>query len=299
MTRSNRRTLWRVATACMLALVLLLTIACGGEKPETTEAPDYEATVAAALAKVTTGEQTPTPTAMAGPAPTSTDAPPTPTTVEVPPSPTADTPPSSSTSPVPTDGEPLAPLPIDDANAFLSEVSEAERNCASAALNDDRLAGVLQAPDSADPAERSALLGCLEHETSLRLLLTPVLSATGPASPETSACLRESYADKDLNALMSSMFAGQEPGPASEAAEVAGMVTFMVSLSCLNEEEFEATAAAMGVAPGEYENFQCVLERVGGQDALTVLLTPAGEFPAALFEAVFACQLQIAGPPPG
>ena len=77
------------------------------------------------------------------------------------------------------------------------------------------------------------------------------------------------------------------------------MVTFMVSLSCLSEEESQVAAPAMGIAPGEYEIIQCVLDTLGGQDALTALLTPDAESPAALFEAAFSCQLQMGGPPPG
>ena len=201
--------------------------------------------------------------------------------------------------PIAGDAEPLAPLPIDDPNAFLADMSEAELACLSGAISPDRLAALLQNPELADEAERSALLGCLEHDTRLRLLLTPVLSATGPLSPESSACLRDSYADTDLQALMSNVMSPSDPGTPGETAQVAGMVTFMVSLSCLSEEEFQVAAPAMGIAPGEYEGFQCVLERVGGQDAMTALLTPAAEFPAALFEAAMECQLQLGGPPPG
>ena len=300
MTMPNRHTLHRIVASFILAGVLLLAVACVSEEPVTTEAPDYQATVSAALAKVGADEQPPESTAIAAPAPAPTDVSPSPTPTEVPPSATPETPPGATpTVPVATDAEPLAPLPINDADGFLAEVSDAELKCLTDSLGNDRLEGVLQAPDLADEAERAALLGCLEHETSLRLLLTPVLSETGPLSPETSACLRGSYADEDLNALMSSQFAASDPGPESEAAGVAAMVTFIVSLSCLNEEEFQIAAPAMGFAPGEYENFQCVLEQVGGQDAMVALLTPAAEFPAALFEAAIACQLQMAGPPPG
>ena len=188
---------------------------------------------------------------------------------------------------------------MDDPNAFLAHLSESERSCLAGAIAPERLAAALQDPDLVDEAERKALLGCLEHETTLRLLLTPVLSATGPLSSETSQCLRGSYADTDLRALMATLTAASDPGGPGESAQAAGMVTFVVSLSCLSEEEFQVAAPAMGIAPGERENFQCVLEKVGGQDALTVLLTPAAEFPAALFEAIVECQLQLAGPPPG
>ena len=40
---------------------------------------------------------------------------------------------------------------------------------------------------------------------------------------------------------------------------------------------------SMGIAPGEYEGFQCVLEVAGGQEGLVVWLSPGSEFPAALF----------------
>ena len=63
-----------------------------------------------------------------------------------------------------------------------------------------------------------------------------------------------------------------------------GIVMFFVSLSCLNEEEFQTASVAMGLAPGERENFLCVLDQVGGQDALAALLIPSAEFPAELFQ---------------
>ena len=73
----------------------------------------------------------------------------------------------------------------------------------------------------------------------------------------------------------------------------------MVSLSCLSEEEFQAAAPAMGIATGDYERSQRALEKVGGQDAMTTLLTPAAEFPTALLEIAPECQVQLSGPPPG
>jgi hypothetical protein len=285
MTKSTKETFCRVIAVSSLACLCWFVLACGAEEPEVSDAPDYEATVAAALTKVSASQQPNEPTATVEPTETPTAVPPTPTPTVA----------ATPDAPVTTDEEPLAPLTMDDVDAFLSEVSEAERSCLSRALPPERLAAVLQYPELADEEDRSALLGCLEHDTLLRLLLTPVLSATGPISSESSACLRSSYADKDLHTLLATLTTGSAP----ESAQVAGMVTFMVSLSCLSEEEFQVAAPAMGIAPGEYENFQCVLDTLGGQDALTVLLTPAAEFPAALFEAAFSCQLQMGGPPPG
>ena len=290
MTKCAPRNFHLTAALFVLAGLCWFLLACGEEEPEVSDTPDYEATIAAALTKV--GESAPTiePTDTAEPTPT-----------EIPPSLTATTaPPVATPATLATSNmEPLAPLSMEDPNAFLTALSDAERQCISTALPPERLAAALQAPESVDAAESSALLGCLKHDTALRLFLTQVLTATGPLSPDSSACLRRSYADTDLHALMADPPADAEPGSPDEAEAVAVMVAFVVSLSCLTEDEFQAAAPAMGMAPEEYENFQCVLERVGGQDALTALLTPAAEFPVALFQAAAGCQLQMAGPPPG
>ena len=190
--------------------------------------------------------------------------------------------------------EPLAPLAAENADALLADVSDSESMCLSDNIPSDRLAVLATTPELATEAEREAFIGCLEHDTRLRLLLTPVLNATGPLSVESSACMRKSYADTDLAALMSSVAADAGTGPEAEAAMAQGMVTFFVSLSCLNEEEFQTASVAMGLAPGERENFLCVLDQVGGQDALAALLIPSAEFPAELFQAAFGCQFQMA-----
>ena len=199
----------------------------------------------------------------------------------------------------PMSAEPLAPLAAENADALLADVSSSESMCLSDNIPSDRLAVLATTPELATEAEREAFIGCLEHDTRLRLLLTPVLNATGPLSVESSACMRRSYADTDIAALMSSVAADAGTGPEAEAAMAQGMVTFFVSLSCLNEEEFQTASVAMGLAPGERENFLCVLDQVGGQDALAALLIPSAEFPAELFQAAFGCQFQMGGPPPG
>ena len=240
----------------------------------------------------------------ATPSPTVTPEPsPTPTMVAtIPPTPTQATAPSGGDGGDPGSAGELAPLPIGDLEALLSAVSDAERTCLTQSRNlpPDRLAQLASSPELTTPEERSALLGCLEHDTELRLMLTPVLTATGPLSVESSACLRDSYADVDLDELMGGMFADPSNDVEAQAAMARGMVMFIVSLSCLNEDEFAMAGPGMGVAPGEYEGFQCVLEAAGGQDELVVWLSPGAEFPAALFEAAFGCGLQMgAGPPPG
>ena len=284
----------------ILALFVCLAwsvIACGNGDDQRPE-PDQDATIVAAAVKTTLEAIA---TAEAAEAPTATPAP-APSAAPIV-SPTQA--PTQEVGSAGTDGgdsgstEPLAPLATKDAGAFLSDVSDSERMCLSDNIPSDRMAMLATTPELATEAEREAFLGCLEHNTGLRLLLTPVLNATGPLSVESSACMRSSYADTDLAALMSSVAADPGAGPEAEAAMAQGMVMFFVSLSCLNEEEFQTASVAMGLAPGERENFLCVLDQVGGQDALAALLIPSAEFPAELFQAAFGCQFQMGGPPPG
>ena len=110
--------------------------------------------------------------------------------------------------------------------------------------------------------------------------------------------MRNSYADVDLEELLNGMVADPGNDAAAQQAMARGMVMFIVSLSCLNEDEFAAAGQAMGIAPGEYEAFQCVLEAAGGQEGLVQWLSPGAEFPAALFEAAINCGLQMGGGPP-
>ena len=287
----------------LLACLAWSVIACGNGDDQRPEPNQYRTIVAAAVK-----------TTLEAMATTKAEEAPTHTPVPTPqPSPMLVTAPIVSPTQAPiqevggagTDGgapgstEPLAPLDSEDADAFLAEVSDSERMCLSDNIPSDRMAMLATTPELATEAESEAFLGCLEHNTRLRLLLTPVLNATGPLSVESSACMRSSYGDTDLAALMSSVTADPGTGPEAEAAMAQAMVTFFVSLSCLNEEEFQAASVAMGLAPGERENFLCVLDQVGGQDALAALLTPSAEFPAELFQAALGCQFQMGGPPPG
>jgi hypothetical protein len=286
----------------VLALFVCLAwsvIACGNDDDQRPE-PNQDSTTVAAAVKTTLEARA---TAEAEEAPTATTVPtpqPSPMLVTAPiVSPTQEVGGAGTDGGDPGITEPLTPLATEDADAFLADVSDSERMCLSDNIPSDRLAVLATTPELATEAEREAFLGCLEHNTGLRLLLTPVLNATGPLSVESSACMRSSYADTDLAALMSSVAAEPGAGPEAEAAMAQGMVMFFVSLSCLNEEEFQTASVAMGLAPGERENFLCVLDQVGGQEALAALLIPSAEFPAELFQAAFGCQFQMGGPPPG
>lgn len=307
MTPRIRRILANCALIAVLASLAWLSLGCGGDDARSEE-PDTDATIVAAAVKTilaATAEARANETPTATPSPTDTPAPtPTPTVVAtLPPTPAPTQAPASAAGngDGPDGAGALAPLPLDDVGVLMGEISDAERACLAASphLPSDRLAQLTTAPQSATPEERSAFLDCLEHETELRLLLTGVLTATGPLSVESSACLRDTYADVDVADLLDGPVSDPGDDVAAQQAMARTMVMFMVSLSCLNEDEFAMAGQAMGIAPGEYEGFQCVLEAAGGQEGLVVWLSPGAEFPTALFEAAFNCGLQLGGPPPG
>ena len=75
----------------------------------------------------------------------------------------------------------------------------------------------------------------------------------------------------DLRAVMASSPEGGE-----EAAMAGSMSAFILTLMCLNDEEWEGTAAMLGSAPEERENLQCVLEKMGGPEGFAETLG-AGE----------------------
>ena len=305
MPKITRRTATSIAMLAALAFLCWYAIGCGGDDDEQTGEPSVEATIAAVVAEISATQeaeaQAAAPTNTPRPAPTPTMVPPTPTEA---PTPTAPTAPTAPIAPTPADSAeawsaPLTPLSVSDPGWFLASLSDQERVCVSQEVSGEQLATLAASPETATQEERQALIGCLEDETILRLFLTPVLTATGPLSDESSACLRTGFADTDLAAVL--LAASGEPGanPDAEAAMALAMVSFMVSLSCLNEDEFLAAGPTMGISPEEYENFQCVLEAVGGPEEMAALMNPEAGFPAPLFAAAFDCEVQMAGPPTG
>ncbi len=119
MTNSTKRRLHLAAALSARTCLFWSALAYGRDEPETADAPDDEATVAAAVAKAKVFAPTieSTATAEPTPSPTPTDIPPAPTT------------PTAAPGVQATSGaEPLAPRVIDDANASLADISGTERS---------------------------------------------------------------------------------------------------------------------------------------------------------------------------
>ena len=189
------------------------------------------------------------------------------------------------------ESKPLSPLETSNSKAFLSGVSDAEQTCLLANIGPDRLMLLVGTPDLAAGEERSALVGCLEHETRLRLFLSPVLDETGPLSVQASACVLQGFADADLAALMVAVWS------ASSEDDHAATAGFLAVLSCLGGEELRAASLALGMRPEQQEGFQCLLDAFGGPEELTALIQPDAGPPTALRRAAAGCNLPLFSEP--
>ena len=278
-----------VCLAALIALVALL--ACGDDEPA--EAPSDTLSSRATEAPTATPRPSPKPEPTATPEPTVTPAP-TPTEV---PEPTA-TPEPTASAQVPeqvTGTGAITPLRLDDPLAIASELSESEMACLAGVAEMGRLMEIFAAPELASTEEQTKFIGCFEDETLLRLFLTEIIKGAGPLSVETSGCIRTGMEGIDLSTVMLSGAAGDE-----EAAMIGSMSAFILTLMCLNEDEWEGAAASLGSAPGERENLQCVLDELGGPEGFAEILGAGDEASfLALFGAAVGCGVQIEGAPGG
>ena len=187
----------------------------------------------------------------------------------------------------------LTPLAIDDPQAMMNELSAAEQSCLVEKIGPQRLMSFMSNPELATPQEAQDLVQCLGDEILLRLFVTGLIGQTGSLSEETSMCVRAGLADIDLPATMLGSMTGTED---DAAAMIAGMAGMFLTLSCLNDEEWEAAAPALEMGPDDRESLQCLLEQLGGPEGLAALLgdLEAGP-PMALFGAAMSCGLQMDG----
>ena len=280
--------------AIFISLTTLL--ACSG--PETSSSPT-------AAAQAPTSASVPAPTAAPVEVPTPTKVP-EPTTVPEPtkvPAPTET--PIPTAMPVPTDapsettpesGMP-GPTGMNDTGLLTSELSDAELSCLSEIGDPQQLVTLMNSPDLASPQERDAMVGCLEHETLLKLFLNGFTDQTGPLSDDTSACVSAGFQNFDLRAMMLS----NQEGSGEEAAMVQGMAGFLITLSCLNEEEWQAASPALDLPPEGREAMQCVMNMLGEPEGIAASLeSKEGEPPLAFFSAAAECGIgMMMGGPSG
>ena len=160
---------------------------------------------------------------------------------------------------------------------MFSELSDAEKECIGE-----------------NPERQTRYIGCLEDETIDRIFLAGFVPGPAPLSQESSDCVRATFEVIDPKAVMT---AGIEGDPSRAMA--GSMAALSVTIACLNDEEWEATAPQVGMGPEERERMQCLLAELGGPAEMAKAMTAAqeGDF-TNLARAGEECGLEM-GPPPG
>ena len=275
-----------------IALVILAALLACGEKTPTPGGA--EATVpataegATSLPSPVTPAAEPTETPQATPIETTV---PSAATTLLP----ANTPAPDATSeptPAPREEPPnkvITPLMMDDPETLASELSESETACLAGTADAERLGRILYGTEESTPEELNAILGCLQDETLLRLLLSGFVQDPAPLSMETSACIRTGFEKIELRRAMLATVLGNE-------LDKMMFASIFVTIACLNDEEWETAATVLGVDQGTRAAMMCLLEEMGGTEGLTAALEPGAEGSfTALILAVTDCDLEMEG----
>ena len=236
----------------------------------------YFAIFAAVVAVLACSGATPTPVPTATPFPTAVPtATPLPTAT---PQPTATPMPQpTSTRELPSEGPGksddsggITPLSMGDPEQLMSQVLVEELTCLMEKVEFSRLIELQQDSSLATPEETEKIIGCLGDETVLRAFLTELIGLTGPLSGDTSNCLRAGFREFDVRAVMHARQVSED----QPAARSGSASAFILTLSCLNQEEWELYIPHMIMNPDDREKLQCVVETLGGPEELAAALQP-------------------------
>ncbi len=241
---------------------------------------------------------TPTPVPTVTPEPVATSVPTPTTTPEPAPKPvqtptTTPEPEASGDGAAPDDGA-LTPLQGSRLDLLFEVVSEGERVCVAAVVTPERLEELMADASSATDDEGMVMVNCLERDTMLRLFLAGILDQTGPLTVETSQCIRAGFESVDIGSAMTAL-ASTQSGSGDPSAGLSLFAGVFSALSCLNEEEWEAAAPALGMEVDGREALQCVIDELGGLQELAALRGPDAGPPMALFSAAATCELDVFG----
>ena len=178
----------------------------------------------------------------------------------------------------------------------MSELPGAEQACVSE-NSDPRQFMALMSAEGLAPSEETAeetakLIQCLGDETLLRLFLTGLIGQTEPLTEETSTCVRSGFADFDIRAVMLAGVVESDAGTAMRGS----MAAFLLTLACLNEEDWQAVGPSLGMGPDDRESLQCLMNELGGSEGIAAALQPDdGGPPTDYIGATIACGLQSPG----
>ena len=166
-------------------------------------------------------------------------------------------------------GDVITPLDVSDSKAALSRLSKPEISCLKQAASPGRLHEILRGVRVPVPDEEAWIVACLGDETLLGVFVAMLIGDPGPLSQDTSTCLRTGLEWVDLRELMTEDTRERGQDDRAGAVFLSGYFT---AAACLNQEEWDATAAGLGLNPGDQETFRCFIEAVGGPEALATAL---------------------------
>ncbi len=189
----------------------------------------------------------------------------------------------------------IAPLPADNPLALFNQLSDAERSCLAETGDLPQLGALLTAPETVAPETAVAALNCLSDDTLLRLFLGGMVGGLGPLSAETSGCIRAGFDGYDIRSVMLAGYMG-DPG----AAMMGSMGGLFLTVSCLNDEEWQVAGPALGMSGDDRAELQCLTGALGGPAELAAALQPdASGMPTAFIAAAAECGLEMTESPGG
>ena len=182
----------------------------------------------------------------------------------------------------------LAPLRLQDSQALVSSLSEAELACIGGVP--ETLERVRAWPSQEAKDEMLRLIGCLSDETLARLFLAGFMPGTEPLSRETSDCVRAVFAVIDPKEVMN---AGLEDDPERAGrAMAASTAAATTATACLNDLEWERSIWMKEMEPQERAERRCLMKVLGGPGEMAKSVRAEREGDSAgLEEAAAACGL--------
>ena len=193
----------------------------------------------------------------------------------------------------PPPGDVITPMDLSDSEAALSRMSKPEISCLEQAAGPGRLHQILRDIRVPVTEEEAWTMACLGDETLTGVFLAMFLGDSGPLSQETSACLRTELEWVDLRELMTEDTRGREQDDRVGAIFLSGYFT---AIACLNQEEWDATAADLGQDPRDQESIQCFLDVVGGPEKLAAAMEGTDDDGSVdLYRAMLGCGLDFEG----
>ena len=191
----------------------------------------------------------------------------------------------------------LAPVNMDDPEAFLSALSPQEQSCLGGRdIGARELLQMTGRAPGGSPETAAAIIRCLQDDTVLRLFLTTLVGQVAPFSQETSTCIREGFVQMDLRGIMAPAGSGFTPADSMALS----MAALNISVVCMNDVEWETYAPRLGMQPEDRDGAACLFEELGGPAKLVKAMQEAisGEVPVELTRAFETCESEGASSSP-